>query len=59
MPRMFMYGEQNSSLSYLTKLSANGTELAEIPHSAHWPMYSNPAAMWERIAEFHSRSRPD
>jgi pimeloyl-ACP methyl ester carboxylesterase len=58
-PRMFMYGEQNSSLSYLTKLSANGVELAEIPHSAHWPMYSNPAAMWERIAEFHSRSKPD
>ena len=58
-PHMFMYGEQNSSLSYLTKLSANGTELAEIPHSAHWPMYSNPAAMWERIAEFHSRSKPD
>jgi pimeloyl-ACP methyl ester carboxylesterase len=58
-PRMFMYGEQNSSLSYLTKLSANGVELAEIPYSAHWPMYSNPAAMWERIAEFHSRSKPD
>ncbi len=46
-PRMFMYGEQNSSLSYLTKLGANGVELAEIPHSAHWPVYSNPAAMWE------------
>jgi pimeloyl-ACP methyl ester carboxylesterase len=58
-PRMFMYGEQNSSLSYLAKLDANGVELAEIPHSAHWPMYSNPAAMWERIAEFHSRSKPD
>jgi pimeloyl-ACP methyl ester carboxylesterase len=58
-PRMFMYGEQNSSLSYLTKLGANGVELAEIPHSAHWPMYSNPAAMWERIAEFHSRHKPD
>ena len=55
-PRMFMYGEQNSSLSYLTKLSANGVDLAEIPHSAHWPMYSNPAAMWEHIARFHSRS---
>jgi pimeloyl-ACP methyl ester carboxylesterase len=58
-PRMFMYGEQNASLSYLAKLSANGVELAEIPHSAHWPMYSNPAAMWARIAEFHSRHKPD
>lgn len=54
-PRMFMYGEQNSSLSYLTKLAANGVELAEIPRSAHWPMYANPVAMWERIAEFQPR----
>lgn len=54
-PRLFMYGEQNSSLSYLTKLAANGVELAEIPHSAHWPMYANSVAMWERIAEFHGR----
>jgi len=58
-PRMFMYGQQNSSLSYLAKLNANDVELAEIPYSAHWPMYSNPAAMWERIADFHSRSTPD
>jgi pimeloyl-ACP methyl ester carboxylesterase len=56
-PRMFMYGEENSSLSYLTKLSANGVELAEIPHSAHFPMYSNPVAMWERIAEFQARNK--
>lgn len=54
-PRMFMYGDQNSSLSYLTKLRANGVELAEIPHSAHWPMYANPVAMWGRIADFHTR----
>ncbi|MBZ3906365.1 alpha/beta fold hydrolase [Streptomyces griseiscabiei] len=56
-PRMFLYGEQNSSLSYLTKLAANGVELAEMPHSGHWPMYSNPVAMWERIADFHARAQ--
>ncbi|MFG2005491.1 alpha/beta fold hydrolase [Spirillospora sp. NPDC048911] len=50
-PRMFMYGEENSTLSYLAKLAAGGVELAEIPHSGHWPMYANPVAMWERIAE--------
>jgi pimeloyl-ACP methyl ester carboxylesterase len=27
-------------------------ELAEIPHSGHWPMYANPVAMWDRIAAF-------
>jgi pimeloyl-ACP methyl ester carboxylesterase len=58
-PRMFMYGEQNSSLSYLTKLADNGVELAEIPHSAHWPMYANPVAMWDRIAEFQNRNEPN
>lgn len=56
-PRMFLYGEQNSSLSYLTKLAANGVELAEIAQSGHWPMYSNPVAMWERIADFQARAQ--
>ena len=51
-PRMFMFGEENSRLSYLAKLATGGVELAEIPHSGHWPMYANPVAMWERIAEF-------
>lgn len=53
-PRMFMYGEQNSSLSYLPALAAAGVELAEIPKSGHFPMYSNPVAMWQRIAEFQN-----
>lgn len=53
-PRMFMYGEQNSSLSYLPALAAAGVELAEIPKSGHFPMYSNPVAMWQRIAEFQA-----
>ena len=51
-PRMFMYGEQNSTLSYLAKLAAGGVDLAQIPRSGHWPMYANPVTMWERIAAF-------
>jgi pimeloyl-ACP methyl ester carboxylesterase len=54
-PRMFMYGEQNASLSYLPTLAAGGVELAEIPHSGHFPMYSNPVAMWTRIADFQAQ----
>jgi pimeloyl-ACP methyl ester carboxylesterase len=54
-PRMFMYGERNSALSYLSTLAANGIDLAEISDSSHWPMYSNPVAMWEHIAEFLTR----
>jgi len=56
-PRMFMYGEQNSALSYLPTLAANGIDLAEISDSSHWPMYSNPVAMWGRIAEFLTRKK--
>jgi pimeloyl-ACP methyl ester carboxylesterase len=55
-PRMFMYGEQNSSLSYLPTLASRGVELAEIPSSGHFPMYSNPIAMWRRIAGFLSQT---
>jgi pimeloyl-ACP methyl ester carboxylesterase len=51
-PKMFMYGKQFSDLSYLKQLEANGVELAEIPESGHFPMYSNPTEMWRRIAEF-------
>jgi pimeloyl-ACP methyl ester carboxylesterase len=55
-PRMFMYGEQNASLSYLPTLAANGVELAAIPKSGHFPMYSNPVAMWQQIARFQTQS---
>ncbi|OLL33147.1 alpha/beta hydrolase [Burkholderia sp. SRS-W-2-2016] len=54
-PRMFMYGEQNASLSYLSHIREQGVELAEIPNCGHFPMYSNPVVMWERIAGFWGR----
>ena len=57
-PRMFMYGEQNATLSYLQTLEARGVDLAEIPFSGHWPMYSNPVAMWTEIAAFYARHFP-
>jgi len=54
LPTMVMYGEQNAGLSYLPRLAAAGIELAEIPHSGHFPMYSNAPAMWDRITRFIS-----
>ncbi|MBB6593386.1 alpha/beta hydrolase [Ralstonia solanacearum] len=53
-PKLFMYGEQNASLSYLRHIRAHGVELAEIPACGHFPMYSNPVLMWERIAGFQA-----
>jgi pimeloyl-ACP methyl ester carboxylesterase len=51
-PRMFMYGEQNASLSYLSHLKAGGVSVARISCSGHFPMYSNPVEMWATIAAF-------
>lgn len=54
-PKMFMYGEQNASLSYLEYIQTRGVTLAEIPHCGHFPMYSNPVEMWHQIG-MHQRS---
>lgn len=54
-PRAFIYGEQNRHLSYLDDLPAKGVEVIEIPHSGHFPMYSNPPALWAAIADFLER----
>ncbi|KAE8138366.1 Alpha/Beta hydrolase protein [Aspergillus pseudotamarii] len=55
-PRMFMYGVQNASLSYLPKLREGNVELAEIPYSGHFPMYSNPPEMFRRVQGFLERT---
>ena len=55
-PRMFMYGVQNRSLSYLPHLAAKGVQLAEITYSGHFPMYSNAPEMWNRIAAFQRQA---
>ena len=52
-PRMFMYGSQNASLSHLKRIEAHGVELPEIPDCGHFPMYSNPVAMWAQIGAFY------
>ncbi len=51
-PVMFMYGEQNSHLSYLKHIEANGVRLSEIKECGHFPMYANPPMMWREIADF-------
>lgn len=58
-PRAFIYGEQNRHLSYLSNLPAKGVEVIEIPHSGHFPMYSNPPALWAAMADFLERHDPN
>ena len=52
MPKMFVFGSVNRSFSYLDQLSQAGVRLAEIPQSGHFPMYSNPPALWQAIGDF-------
>lgn len=54
-PKMFMFGEENNGLSYLSRLKDEDVELAEIPLSGHFPMYSNPVEMYRRIGDFLDR----
>ena len=54
LPRLFVYGEQNRHLSYLGNLPALGVEIAEIPFAGHFPMYSNPTALWSAVDTFIS-----
>lgn len=55
-PKAFMFGEQHASLSYLPKLEAAGVRLVEIPSAGHFPMYSNPVAMWVAIQDVIQRA---
>ncbi len=50
--KMFMYGEEYATLSYLPLIGSNGVRLAQIVDCGHFPMYSNPPAMWTEIADF-------
>lgn len=51
-PRVFVHGEQNRHLSYLGQLPSRGVQVAEIPIAGHFPMYSNPVALWDTMATF-------
>jgi pimeloyl-ACP methyl ester carboxylesterase len=51
-PKMFMYGEQNSKLSYLDDIKSKGVRLSEISECGHFPMYANPPMMWREISDF-------
>jgi pimeloyl-ACP methyl ester carboxylesterase len=50
MPKIFMYGEQYASLSYLPYIQQHGVALAEVANCGHFPMYANPRQMWIYIA---------
>lgn len=54
-PRLFLYGEANRSLSYLGRLRQSDVEVAEISRSAHFLFYDNPVETFRAIADFVHR----
>jgi pimeloyl-ACP methyl ester carboxylesterase len=51
-PRLFLYGDANKSLSYLPRLRASDVQVREIPSSAHFLFYDNPVETFRAIGEF-------
>ena len=51
-PKLFLYGEHNRSLSYLPALRASAVAVKEIPSSAHFLFYDNPIATFQEIGRF-------
>ncbi|MCI0538921.1 MAG: alpha/beta fold hydrolase [Verrucomicrobiales bacterium] len=51
-PRLFLYGDANKSLSYLPRLRASSVQVREIASSAHFLFYDNPVETFRVVGEF-------
>ena len=51
-PRLFIYGDANKSLSYLPRLRASLVQVKEIPMSAHFMFYDNPVETFQAVGDF-------
>jgi len=52
MPKLFLYGEQNRTLSYLPRLRGSDVHVVEIPAAAHFFFYDNPVATFREMGAF-------
>jgi pimeloyl-ACP methyl ester carboxylesterase len=57
-PRLFLYGDANKTLSYLPTLRSSSVQVREIPSSGHFVFYDNPPATFNAIGEFVHAIRP-
>jgi len=51
-PKVFIYGQENSSLSYIPELIKNNVNVKEISGSDHFVFYDNPKELYDVIGEF-------
>lgn len=52
MPKVFIYGEENRTLSYIPQLLKSGVNVKEISGSNHFVFYDNPKELYDVIGEF-------
>lgn len=51
-PKIFIHGSENKSLSYIPQLEKKGCDVVEIPKSSHFPFYDNPRHYYRAISDF-------
>jgi hypothetical protein len=51
-PKIFIYGQENNSLSYLSELKENKVTIKEIADSNHFVFYDNPKDLYDVIGDF-------
>ena len=51
-PKLFIYGQENNSLSYIPELINQGVNVKEISNSNHFIFYDNPKELYEVIGDF-------
>jgi pimeloyl-ACP methyl ester carboxylesterase len=51
-PSVFIYGQENRTLSYLPSLLQNGMNVKEISNSNHFVFYDNPKELYDVIGDF-------
>jgi len=51
-PKLFIHGDKNKSLSYISQLKKENVHVREISQSDHFLFYDNPMELYEVIGEF-------
>ena len=57
-PRLFLYGDANRALSYLSRLRASDVHVREIPSSGHFLFYDNPVETFQAVGTFVDMTNP-
>jgi len=51
-PRLFVHGDANRDLSYMSLLCMSGIAVASIPKSHHFPFLDQPRAFYDTVQAF-------